>query len=145
MAGIEFGIGEPDEYPPIRDGVDFTHRLEKWKKENNLTGDDIPPIWVETEDGLVQQVTPENTRIYINEISDEHDNVAVLDPRDGLWITIYREKFYEPDFDEFVSIIGHAALTLYTMLPLETVVRQYNKEQTLDLDENFEIPDEWEK
>lgn len=143
MPGINFGIGSPDEYPPIRDGIDFTMRLEKWKKENDLTDDDLPPIWVETEDGLVQQVTPENTRIYINEVSDEHDNVSVLDPRDNMWMTLFREKFQDPDFDEFISVIGHAALTLYTMLPLDFSVAQYNAEKTSDLQGNFEIPEEW--
>jgi hypothetical protein len=142
VAEVEFFYGDRNVRQPV--GVDWTDRVQSLVDQ---TGEPLlMPVWVRTEDGLVMQCTPENFRIYRNRVSPMHDMLAVLDPRDGMWFNLYRERFENAniDFEKFCSRIGHAAIFMLTTVPMPGVEDTYEKFVNRDVEECESFPEEWD-
>ena len=124
-----------DEFRPDYGDILWTPRL------NNLleaTGIELKPIaYKETEP---MQITQENTIIYINQIADEMDVVAVnydLDA-DDVWTFYWRESFVENSFEEVTGLIGNWAMSMVSLYPMKHIVEQYTGMHSQDLNT---IPD----
>lgn len=129
---VEFG---EDNFRPGYGGIDWTPRLNFLLE---ATGVELSPVaYQETEP---MQVTQENCIIYINQIADELDCIAVkydLDPEDT-WTWYWRSKFTSVPFEQVVGIIGVWADQQTTLYPKKHVVETYEAQHTSDLDE---VPD----
>jgi hypothetical protein len=133
---------EQDNFRPEYGGVQWVRRLNAALEEANMT---LQPLgYTEQSDNTrVMQVTQENTHIYINQIADEMDCIAVgyeYDP-DGIWTFMYREKFEDDDFMNAVNVIGPWAMQVVTLYPLEHVVDKYLGFKATDLGDT--MPDDW--
>lgn len=127
----DFVEAQQDLFRPNYGGVLWTPRL------NNLlevTGVELRPVaYQETEP---MQVTQENTIIYINQVADELDVIAVkydLDEAD-IWTWYFREKFTGIPFEQVVNVVGVWACVMTTLYPMKHVVEQYENFQASDLD-----------
>lgn len=118
-----------------------------WKPRLNFlleaTGVGLTPVGYSEAKGTMQ-VTQENCIIYINQIADELDVIAVKydqDPED-IWTWYFREKFTTVPLEEVVKAIGAWSMQCITMYPMEHVVKQYEAFNAQDI--NDFIPDEWD-
>jgi len=128
----DFIEAKQDLFRPNYGGVLWTPRLNALLEESGV---ELTPVaYQETEP---MQVTQENTVIYINQIADELDVVAVkydLDP-DDIWTWYFRESFKSVTFEDVVSVVGPWACMMTTLYPMKHVVEQYEAFQTNDLNE----------
>lgn len=126
-----------DEFRPGFGGVDWTPRLNQLLE---VTGIELTPVaYQETEP---MQVTQENTIIYINQIADELDCIAVkydLDEAD-IWTWYFRSNFEKSPvpFEGVVGVVGVWACVMTTLYPMKHVVEQYEAFNASGLDK---IPD----
>lgn len=141
MANMNFGYGD-GVISFSTGGIDWSERILDWCDEQGVKP--VPPVFAEFEDKVLE-LTPENYRIYINEVSDPHDCVSVRDPSDGMWFTMFREKFEAKgtDFEQFCRATGYAALTFNSLVPLASIVRQYEKQAWKDIEQAKGVPKEW--
>jgi hypothetical protein len=135
---------ENDTFRPEYGGIQWVRRLNQALEEADA---ELQPIgYTEAPEGdttRTMQVTQENTHIYINQIADEMDCIAVQydqDP-DGIWTFMYREKFEEDEFTKAVHVLGPWAMQVVTLYPLQHVVEKYLGFKATDLGDT--IPDEW--
>jgi len=101
-------------------------------------------IWFDSGDGLDQQCTQENTRIYVSKASDDMDAVLVLDPRDELWFSYFRSTLGAETFDktsQSLQQVGGAAV-YWTLYPKKNIAEMWVR-QNLDDDLSGYIPDDW--
>lgn len=129
-----------DEFNPNYGGINWKPRLNSLLE---ATGVGIVPVGYKEGDHTMQ-VTQDNTIIYINQIADEMDCVAVKfdqDPED-IWTWYFREKFGGDDkFQHVVQVVGAWATQMITMYPMRHVVEQYEAFNSSDITDF--IPDSW--
>ncbi len=122
---------EQDLFRPDYGGVIWTPRLNQLLE---TTGIEIVPVaYQETEP---MQVTQENTIIYVNQIADELDCIAIkydLDESD-VWTWYFREKFTAVPFEHVANVVGTWACVMTTLYPMKHVVEQYEAFSVGDLD-----------
>lgn len=127
-----------DEFRPNYGEISWTPRLNALLE---ATGVELTPVGYEETEPM--QVTQENTIIYINQIADELDCIAInyhLD-KEGIWTWYFREKFPDDDtFAKVISVVGTWACVMTTLYPMKHVVEQYEAFQAQDLDH---VPDDW--
>ena len=130
---------QDDGYSPEFGEINWRERFEALKVEREV---DMTPIGYREEGKPVMQVTQDNTVIYINQVSDELDCVAVkYDEDEGDVYTFYfREKFGNDDeFAHVVGVVGMWATQIVTLYPCEHIVDRYEGfHQTPDT-----IPEDW--
>lgn len=127
-----------DEFRPNYGGVDWTPRLNALLE---ATGVELVPV-AYTEGAEPMQITQENTIIYINQVADEMDCIAIkfdLDPEDT-WTWYWREKFTTIPIEQVIGAIGVWADVQTTLYPKKHVVEMYETHHTQDLDH---VPDDW--
>lgn len=114
-----------------------------WKPRLNFlleaTGVELTPVGYS--EGIdVMQVTQENTIIYINQIADELDVIAVKYDKDAadIWTWYWRGCFTAMPFEEVVQAIGTWCVQTTTLYPMKHVVEMYEMHQSQDLNE---VPD----
>lgn len=114
----KFGEWGGETFSPMYGGID-------WHLRQLIVCEDIPlPVAYVSEDGLTQQITHENTSIYLNRVAPELDMLAHIDPRDGLEWLWFRED--DPDvFKKLVIGIGALSLVVTTEYPCKDVVDAY--------------------
>jgi len=131
---------EQDGFNPEFGDVNWKRRLNAKLEE---VGAEIEPVGYAEEGKPAMQVTQENTVMYINQVADELDCVAVKydqDP-DDLWTWYFRHKFGDNDtFARVVGVVGPWAMQVITMYPLEHVVNQF--ENFMDAEIPDEVPDD---
>ena len=126
-----------DEFRPEYGGINWIHRLNALLESSGV---EITPVGY-TEGSEPMQINQENCVVYINQIADELDCIAVRydqDPQD-VWTWYFREKFTVP-FEYVVGAIGAWAMQVTTLYPMKHVVEQYEAFQATDLDH---VPDDW--
>lgn len=124
-----FVASEADTFNPEYGDVNWKRRLNA-KLEDS--GTEIYPVDYVEEGKPPMQVTQENTVIYINQIADELDCVAVKYDQDAddLWTWYFREKFANDDmFRHVVNVVGTWACVMTTIYPMAHVVVQYERFQ----------------
>lgn len=126
-----------DDFSPEYGGVKWKYRLNSMLE---TAGVELIPVGYE-EDALMQ-VTQENTVIYINQIADELDCIAVKydkDP-DDIFTFYYREKFDNDEaFQNTVDIVGRWAMNIITLYPMKHIVEQYESFHKV----TDHVPEEW--
>lgn len=125
-----------DNFHPEYGGVNWKPRLNALLE---ATGVELVPVGYEETEPM--QVTQENTIVYINQIADELDCIAVkydLDPED-IWTWYWRHSF-NGDFEKVTAVLGVWSTVITTLYPMEHVVKQYEAHQTSDLDH---VPEDW--
>lgn len=131
----DFIEAEQDLFRPDYGGVIWTPRLNHLLE---VTGIELTPVaYQETEP---MQVTQENTIIYINQIADELDVIAVnyhLDD-EGIWTWYFRDSFKQVPFEHVVGVVGTWACVMTTLYPMKHVVEQYEAFSASGLDK---VPD----
>lgn len=128
----DFIQAEQDLFRPDYGGVIWTPRLNALLE---ATGVELTPVaYKETEP---MQVTQENTVIYINQIADELDCLAVQYDQDesGIYTWYFRDSFKSVPFEDVTRIVGVWATVITTLYPMRHVVEQYERFQAKDLDE----------
>jgi hypothetical protein len=131
-----------DDFSPEYGGIRWKFRFNNMLEQ---AGVGITPVGY-SEGAEPMQVTQENTILYINQVADEMDCVAVkydLDPQD-IWTWYFREKFTDDEtFARVVQAVGPWAMQIITLYPMEHVVNQYEAFNSTDLGELDHIPDDW--
>lgn len=129
-----------DNFRPEYGGVVWIHRLNALLE---ATGVEIVPVgYQETE---TMQVTQENTVIYINQIADELDCIAVqydLD-QEEIWTFYFRSNFDKSpvSFEHVAQVVGVWATNITTLYPMKHIVEQYEAFNVQDIDH---VPDDWQ-
>lgn len=101
-------------------------------------------IWFNSGDGLDQECTQENTRIYQSFAHDDSDCVLVYDPRDESNYSIFRDQL--DGYDETVSRLHRlgSAVLIFSMYPQEEIARAWlNRLHQDTIGDDFTIPAEW--
>ena len=128
-----------DEFRPEYGGINWIHRLNALLESSGV---EITPVGY-TEGSEPMQINQENCVIYINQVADEMDCVAVnyhLDEKD-VYTWYFREKFASPEmFAHVIGVVGAWATQVITLYPMKHVVEQYEAFQATDLDH---VPDDW--
>jgi hypothetical protein len=118
-----------DGYSPEFGEINWKRRLNQRLEDQDAT---LEPVGYKEEGKPTMQITQENCVIYINQIADELDVVAVMydqDP-DDIWTWYFREKFQNDEmFAHVVSVVGTWATQIVTLYPMEHVVKQYEQFQ----------------
>ena len=129
---LSFGYGELDEYDPSHNGIDWK---AKFAGEVALAGMDMPPpVWVESSEGVKQQLNQENYFIWINETSDELDCLQVMDVTDGGVWTFFRDDLGSDEYDKLVESTAHAATFIHTVYPPRMVQNLFEEKEFEDLE-----------
>ncbi len=131
---------ERDEFRPNYGEVNWTPRLNALLEQ---AGVELEPIAYEEDGKEPMQVTQENTIVYINQIADELDCIAVKydQDKDDLWTFYFPDRFpSREDFNKAASWIGNWALVMTSLYPLQEIVEHYERFQAQDLDR---IPEDW--
>lgn len=125
-----------DDFHPTYGEVNWTPRLNALLEATGVT---LVPVGYREDETM--QVTQENTIVYINQVADEMDCIAVKYHKDpeGIWTWYFREKFQVP-FEHVIGMVGVWATQITSLYPQQHVVEQYEAFQTADLDH---IPDDW--
>lgn len=128
-----------DNFRPEYGGVSWTHRLNALLE---ATGVELVPVGYEETEPM--QVTQENTIVYINQIADELDCIAVkydLDPEE-VWTFYFRENFANSPvpFEHVAQVVGAWATNITTLYPMQHIVERYEAFSAQDLDH---IPEDW--
>lgn len=130
---------EGDEFNPEYGDINWRERFEQVKSERDVQ---MIPVGYHEEGKPVMQVTQENTMIYINQVSDELDCVAVQydQDEDDIFTFYFREKFENDEtFAHVVGVVGMWATQIVTLYPCEHIVDRYEGfHQTPDT-----IPEDW--
>lgn len=129
---------EQDDFNPQYGEVNWKRRLNVALEAGNVI---LQPVGYKEDKGTMQ-VTQENTVIYINQIADELDCIAVNYEPDGenIWTWFWREMFEGDDmFAHVVSVVGAWATQIVTMYPMPHVVKQF--EDFCDSQIPTEVPD----
>lgn len=116
-----------DGYNPEFGEINWRERFEQLKIKKDV---DFNPIGYCEDDKPVMQVTQENTAIYINQVSDELDCVAVQydQDEDEIWTFYFREKFEnDGEFAHVVSVLGMWATQVVTLYPCQHIVEKYEQ------------------
>jgi hypothetical protein len=134
-----FNQAPRDEYNPEYGEVLWKRRLNQ-KLED--TGTEILPV--QFDDGVngPMQITQENTIIFVNQIADEMDCLAMnYPPNLGEQVWFFREQFLQrgTSIEEVSKFIGGWALQTVTLYPMSSVVEMYEK--TFDAIIPDELPD----
>lgn len=130
-----------DGFEPEYGEINWRERFEALKEEREI---EMTPIGYKEEGKPVMQVNQENTVIYINQIADELDCVAVKYDQDeeDLYTFYFREKFESDEiFAHVVSTVGAWSMQVVTLYPVEHIVNKYEDFAMSDL--NSGVPEEW--
>lgn len=128
-----------DDFNPQYGEVNWKRRLNIALEAGNVV---LSPVGYREDKG-VQQVTQENTVIYINQVADELDCIAINYEPDGadIYTWYFRHKFESDEvFDHVVSVVGTWATQIISMYPLPHVVKQF--ESFCDAGIPNEVPDD---
>lgn len=129
----DFVEAEADMFRPQYGEVDWHPRFELLLE---ATGVHIVPV-AYTEDGdHKMQITQENTIVYINQIADEMDCIAVkydMDEADT-WTWYFRNSFANIPMEHVIGAIGVWSDVQTTLYPKRHVVEQYERFAAKDLD-----------
>mgnify|MGYP005609082639 CR=1 FL=1 len=131
---------EQDGFNPEFGGVIWRRRLNQRLEEREV---EIEPVGYREGDKPVMQVTQENTVIYINQVADELDCLAIRYDQDAddLYTWYFRHRFESDDaFAHVVHVVGTWATVMTTLYPMEHVVKQY--EAFMDSEIPDEVPDD---
>lgn len=116
-----FGFGEVNEFSPDYGGIDWRSIYER---RMDRLGIDLPrPAWFEAADEqgeLMMQLNQENFIIYLNKTNPELDTIAIVDPRDGVWIMFSRTDMGD-DFDKVRGSHHTEALVVQSKYPLAMI------------------------
>ena len=130
---------EQDGFNPEFGDVNWKRRLNAKLEE---AGVEVYPVGYQEGDKPVMQVDQTNTVIYINQVADELDCLAIRYDQDAddLWTWYFRWKFESDDaFAHVVHVVGTWATVMTTLYPMEHVVKQY--EAFMDAEIPDELPD----
>lgn len=130
-----------DTFNPEYGEVKWKRRLNQRLEEQNV---ELEPIDYVEDGKPPMQVTQENTVIYINQIADELDCIAVKYDADesDMWTWYFREKFKgDGMFEHVVRVVGAWATLMNTMYPMEHVVTFYEKFHESEIPD--ELPDDF--
>jgi hypothetical protein len=154
MATFESRGLEHNTWNPEVCGVNFAKRLHKFLGEVAMPDEDDEPVpmytvWV-VDDKLVngqtldEQITPDNSRIFLSLLDDDSDTITIYDRRDNLWFNFMR--LAHPDvFDSICQGIAPWSVMTTALTPSEQVYKRFLDSVTEDTaqDEMF-IPEGWE-
>jgi hypothetical protein len=111
-----------------------------------LIGEGIEPkrVWFNSDDGLDQECSQENTDVYISKASDDMDVVLVHDPRDEMRYSFFRSGLGTEAFDRITQSLQEvgAAAVHFTLYPQKEIVEMWVKQNTGDNSGDF-IPEDW--
>jgi hypothetical protein len=104
-------------------------------------------IWFESEDGLDQECTQENTSVHLSRASDDMDVIFVRDPRDELNYSYFRSSLGQENFDtvyQALQAAGAAAVhrTMYPQADIVGIWMRQNTRMGSDESEMF-VPEDW--
>jgi len=139
MMGTFVQIGTDNFNPPGE--INWKRRLNARLEEQGV---ELTPVGYYEGDKPVMQVTQDNTIIYVNQVADELDCVAIRYDQDekDFWTWYFREKFDRANtFEEIAGVIGVWACNMTTLYPMEHVVQQYEKFNTTDISDS--VPVDW--
>lgn len=118
-----------------------------WKRRLNAKleqfGTEVTPVGYLEAGKPVMQVDQTNTVIYINQVADELDCLAIRYDQDAddLYTWYFRHGFESDDaFAHVVHVVGTWATVMTTLYPMEHVVKQY--EAFMDSEIPDEVPDD---
>lgn len=123
-----------DEFNPEFGGVNWKPRLNALLEARDVQ---LTPVGYKEDGKDVMQVNQTNAIIYINQVADEMDCVAIKYDQDeeDIWTWYFREKFKDAEtFSHVVGVVGPWAMQCITMYPMEHVVTQYETFLANDLD-----------
>ena len=130
---------EQDTFRPNYGGVVWTPRLNMVLE---ATGVELFPVGYHEDGKDPMQVTQDNAVIYINQVADELDVVAIKYDQDeeDIWTWYFRAAFERSPvpFEGVVKAVGAWACNIVTLYPMKHVVDQYERMSASDLDT---IPD----
>lgn len=130
-----------DGYNPEFGEVNWKRRLNKTLEEKDV---ELEPVGYKEEGKPTMQCTQENTIIYINQVADELDCLAVMydqDPED-IWTFYFRHRFESDEmFARVVSVVGAWATQIVTLYPMQHIVERYEQFQADEIGDT--IPDDW--
>jgi hypothetical protein len=133
---------QTDDYNPEFGGIVWKRRLNQRLEERDV---ELTPLGYQEGEKPVMPVNQDNTIIYINQVADEMDCIAVQYTEDegGVYTWYWREvvEAGEHTFEQVASYIGNWAMMITTLYPLEHIVEQYEKMHTRDIVDT--IPDDW--
>ncbi len=117
-------------------------KIAKWAEDTELF-----TVWIEVEDdevgeGYVEQVTQDNCRVFISELDDDSDTISYLDRRDGMWFSWMRAT-HGDSFDEIARAVIPWAVYSHSIAPQQQVYQKFLDFATMDMGDNFTIPDDW--
>lgn len=125
-----------DGFNPEYGEINWKRRLNQRLEDQDAT---VTPVGYKEAGKPTMQVTQENCVIYINQVADELDCLAVAydqDP-DDIWTFYYRHRFEDDEtFARVVSVVGAWATQIVTMYPMQHIVERYEQFQA------DEIPDQ---
>lgn len=142
MSNPSFYHNEQDLYRPTYGDIDWRAlRLARLAAQNVV---EPTPVWFDSGDGLRQQCTQENTDIYMSQLNDDMDVVLVLDPRDKMKFSFFRDTLGE-DFDRVSRLLqgAGAAAVHMTMYPHRKIAELWTNLRQGDLSRADFVPEEW--
>ena len=122
---------ENDGYNPEFGEINWKRRLNMALEENDAT---MMAIGYVEKPNPVMQITQNNLIVYINQVADELDCMAIQYEPDGqdVWTWYFRHMFEEQGESRFMEIVEHVgqlATQIISLYPMQHVVTQYNKMQ----------------
>lgn len=140
---MKFYNKERQWYPTYGE-IDWRAMLLTKLAVENETLDDMT-IWFDSEDGLDIECTQETCDIFVSKASDDSDAILVLDPRDGMRYSWYRDQIGDETFDRLsqnIQGVGAAAVH-FTMFPTEEVAEVWLNRKQGDLSQADFVPEAW--
>lgn len=123
---------EQDNFRPNNGDVNWTGRLNALLER---TGVEITPVGYQEEGHEAMQLNQTNTIIFINQVADELDCIAVnYEPDGDTWTWYFRHQFSEPSFTDVCQVIGVWAAQIMTLYPQDHVARTYENFMQQDLE-----------
>jgi hypothetical protein len=117
-----FGKYEGPTFRPSYGDIDWRHRQDLLIEQGEL--DPVKRVGFDSEDGLVVEITQENTQIRLNRVAPHMDMLSLEDYRDSESYIWFRETHPER-FAVLVEKLGRSALVIETEFPLEDTVKVY--------------------
>lgn len=131
-----------DDYNPEFGGIVWKRRLNARLEERGV---ELDALGYQEGEKPIMPINQDNTVIYINQVADEMDCIAVQYTEDegGVFTWYWREVVErgEYSFEQIAGYIGNWAMVVTTLYPLENVVKQYEAMNTRDIGDT--IPEDW--
>ena len=148
MASFEKRTLEENTWTPEVCGVDFTKRLYKMLGEMTMDEAEAYTVWVTVDDdsvgeGYTEQVTPDNSRLFLSVLDDDSDVFTLLDKRDGLWFNFMRLEHQEY-FDTICETVAPWTTMTTRITPMDEAYKRYLEAVSKDMaGDELVIPDDW--